>query len=171
MSSVKIVVLGPAAVGKTAITIRLVNRTFRSQYDPTIEDCFRTTRSVEGTEVCLEIYMTIGNGFIIVYSITNHATFYECDQTVDLLLKIRGKDAPWVLVGNKVDLETERQVTKEEATAYAQQKGAICLYETSAKNNINIEDAFITLTSKYLATRNTRKGSASVKDKKQCLLL
>ncbi|BFU21705.1 Ras family GTPase [Entamoeba histolytica HM-1:IMSS-B] len=184
MPSVKIVVLGPPCVGKTAVTIRLVNHVFQQQYDPTIEDCFRTTRNLDGIDVCLDIldtagqdefvsvkqqYMVVGNGFLILYSIISKQSFVECQSTVEMLLRIRDVTVPWMLIGNKIDLKEEREVTQEDALEYAKQKGAVGFLETSAKSNINIEHAFISLAKQILKVRGKQENQ-STKDKK-CFIL
>ncbi|KAL7718048.1 small monomeric GTPase [Entamoeba marina] len=185
MSSIKIVVLGPAAVGKSAITIRLVKRIFTEQYDPTIEDCFRTTRTIKDNEVVLDIldtagqdefisvkqqYMTIGNGFLIVYSIISKSSFEECKEIVEMLLRIREKqEVQWLLVGNKVDLEELREVTTEEANIFAEENNAIKLIETSAKKNINVEESFLLLTQSVIEAKIN--PSPTKKTEKRCLMM
>ena len=173
------------------MTIRLVNRVFQDQYDPTIEDCFRTSRNIMGKEVVFDVldtagqdefvsikqqYMVLGKVFLIVYSITSRQSFEECQSAVELLLKTRSDQAIWALVGNKVDLDSERVITTEEGEKYAKEKGAIGLIETSAKNNLNIDKAFITVIEQFLKLKEERKSASRASEdkkggKKGCLLL
>ena len=58
-----------------------------------------------------EQYMRTGEGFILVYSITARESFEEINQFHQQILRVKDKDNfPMVLVGNKCDLEYERQV-------------------------------------------------------------
>ena len=185
MTCQKIVVFGSAAVGKTAITIRLVHGYFREQYDPTIEDCFRTQRQINDEIILVDIldtagqdefrnireqYMTLGNGFMIVYSITEKSTFDDLNEILESLHKIRDNDVIWILLGNKCDLKDERQVSVEEANQLVEKYHGICLMETSAKNDINVEDSFVLLIKKMIEYQNNNKTNENTKEKK-CLLL
>lgn len=61
-----------------------------------------------------EQYMRTGEGFIIVFSITSRASFEEIIQYQQQILRVKDRDTfPMVLVGNKCDLEGERQVSKQ----------------------------------------------------------
>ena len=185
MTAIKIVVLGSAAVGKSALTIRLVNRVFQARYDPTIEDCYRTTRTVNGQDIVMDVldtagqdefmsvkqqYMLAGNGFFMVYSINSRLTFNECRELVVMLHNIKTDNPVWVLVGNKVDLENERAITHEEAEELAREENAVGLFETSAKNNINVEEAFLKLAE--AVSDRLKLSSNKQKDKsKNCVVL
>ena len=156
----KLVMLGGGAVGKSAITVQLVSGHFVQIYDPTIEDSYRTSISVDGEMVSLDIldtagqeeysalrdqYMRSGDGYVIVYSITSTTSFLEANGFREQLYRVLDKDisehVAIALCGNKCDLESERQVQKEEAEKLAQEWGVI-FKETSAKNKINITETF-----------------------------
>eukprot|EP00004_Rigifila_ramosa_P005147 TRINITY_DN1561_c0_g1_i2.p1 TRINITY_DN1561_c0_g1~~TRINITY_DN1561_c0_g1_i2.p1 ORF type:complete len:135 (-),score=30.41 TRINITY_DN1561_c0_g1_i2:43-447(-) len=117
-----------------------------------------------------EQYYRTGQGFIFVYSITSRQSF---DQLKDRFQAVsRAKDAtsfPVVLVGNKSDLESERQVSTEEGRELAKSFGATFL-ETSAKNKTNVEESF------HAAVRLIRKdkekdgGNAAAPAKKKCVI-
>ncbi len=49
---------------------------------------------------------------------------------------------PFVVLGNKIDLENQRVVSQKRALAWCQNKGNIPYFETSAKEAINVEQAF-----------------------------
>lgn len=60
-----------------------------------------------------EQYMRTGEGFLLVYSITSRASFEEVMAYQKTILRVKDKDYfPMILVGNKCDLTSERQVTK-----------------------------------------------------------
>ena len=95
-------------------------------------------------------YIRIGNGFMLVYSITSRYSFQEIIKLQREILKVKGsmylemdKDYfPMVLVGNKCEwADHERKVTPEEGQALAREFGCRWL-EVSAKKRINIDEAF-----------------------------
>lgn len=155
MAEHKIVVLGGGGVGKSALTIRLVQGSFLEEYDPTIEDSYRKEVEVDAKKCTVDIldtagqeefsslqehWMRNGDAFIIVYSIVARDSF---DQTQTLRDKIlRAKDCedtqapPIVLAGNKCDLADDRVVGETEGLELAEQWGA-AFFETSAKEEIN----------------------------------
>ena len=159
----KLVILGSGAVGKSAITVQLVSGHFVQIYDPTIEDSYRTTISVDGEMISLDIldtagqeeysalrdqYMRSGDGYVIVYSITSTSSFLEASLFREQLYRVLDKELtetiPIVLCGNKCDLETERQVQTNEAQKIADE-WRVLFFETSAKQKINITESFIAL--------------------------
>jgi GTPase KRas len=148
----RITVLGAGSVGKSALTIQLVHQHFVGDYDPTIEDCYKTTLSIDQQSSVLEILDTAGQddfhsmqdqwiregeGFLVVYAINSKSSL---EAAIVLREKIlRAKDSnrvPIVLVGNKCDLEGERQVSKNEAQILANQ-WECPFFEVSAKTKIN----------------------------------
>ena len=156
--SYKVVVIGSGGVGKSCFTIQLISGTFVETYDPTLEDSYRKQMTVDDEEAILNIYDTagqedfsavrdqyirIGEGFICMYSITNEASFKEVSNLRDKICNItEQEDHPVVLVGNKCDLEGDRQVKKDAGEALAKQFGWKFL-EGSAKAKINVSETFV----------------------------
>jgi len=155
----KIVVLGSGAVGKSCLTLRLVQNKFMEDYDPTIEDFYKTTIKVDTQTAQLDILDTAGQddfnsmqdqwiregeGFLLVYSVGSKATF---DQVESLRMKIlRSKNVqkgvPMVVVGNKCDLPAaEHQVDESMGQALAD-SWSCPFMEVSAKSCIRNEDCF-----------------------------
>jgi GTPase KRas len=61
-----------------------------------------------------EQYMRTGEGFLLVYSITSRQSFEEIMTFQQQILRVKDKDYfPIIVVGNKCDLESERQVSKQ----------------------------------------------------------
>ena len=61
-----------------------------------------------------EQYMRTGEGFLLVYSITSRQSFEEITTFQQQILRVKDKDYfPMVVVGNKCDLESEREVTRQ----------------------------------------------------------
>jgi small GTP-binding protein len=90
-------------------------------------------------------YYTQGDGFLLVYSITDRNSLEDLYSIAEQICRIRDVDKfPMVIVGNKADLHNERTVTTEEALKLAVKYDAP-LFETSAKMRVNIEEAIHSL--------------------------
>lgn len=64
-----------------------------------------------------EQYMRTGEGFLLVYSINSRQSFEEITTFQQQILRVKDKDYfPMVVVGNKCDLENEREVTRQGMT-------------------------------------------------------
>ncbi|PPR00500.1 hypothetical protein CVT24_005523 [Panaeolus cyanescens] len=123
----KLVVVGGGFVGKSAITIRFIQGNYiEGGYDPTIEDVYRKQCVIDDEVALLDIldtagqdeyramreqYMRTGEGFLLVYSITSRSSFDELFDFHQQIERIKDMEyTPMVVVGNKCDLEFERQV-------------------------------------------------------------
>jgi len=153
----KLVVLGDGGVGKSALTIRFVTDNFLDEYDPTIEDSYRKPQLIDDQMALLDIldtagqeefssmqdqWMRDGDGFLLVYSIISKSSFEEVRLLYDKILRTKDTDkVPLVLVGNKCDLATGRDVETSEGEDLARSWDCP-FYETSAKMKINNEACF-----------------------------
>lgn len=153
----KLVVVGGGGVGKSCLTIQLIQAHFVDEYDPTIEDSYRKQCMIDDEVALLDVldtagqeeysamreqYMRTGEGFLLVYSITSRQSFEEITTFQQQILRVKDKDYfPMVMVGNKCDLENEREVPKSEGEALAKSFGCKFI-ETSAKSRINVDKAF-----------------------------
>jgi len=169
----KLVLVGGGGVGKSALTVRFIQSHFVEEYDPTIEDSYRKQAVIDDEVALIDVldtagqeeygamreqYMRTGEGFILVYSITARESFEEINQFHQQILRVKDKDNfPMVLVGNKCDLEYERQVGMNEGRDLAKHLGCIFM-ETSAKQPINVDEAF------YSVVREIRKYNKEQKD-------
>jgi len=157
MKEFKVVVLGSGGVGKSALTVQFVSGHFMEKYDPTIEDFYRKEIEVDSCPCVLEIldtagteqfasmrdlYIKNGQGFVVVYSLTNHQTFQDIKPMRDQIVRVKGTErVPILLVGNKIDLESQREVPTVEGMALAQIWGCPFV-EASAKNKMNVNEVF-----------------------------
>lgn len=90
-------------------------------------------------------YMRTGQCFLVVYSVTSRSSFEEVTAIVEQIHRVKDSDdVPVMVVGNKVDLHSSRQVTTEEGGSLANKLGA-GFVETSAKTRVNVEEAFYDL--------------------------
>lgn len=90
-------------------------------------------------------YLQTAQCFVAVYSVTNRTSFEQIPDFLNQALRVKDVDTkklPIVVVGNKSDLESEREVSKEEGRKCADIYDAIFL-ETSAKKNENVERVFL----------------------------
>ncbi|KAI9159196.1 RAS1 protein [Blastocladiella emersonii ATCC 22665] len=156
----KLVVVGGGGVGKSALTIQFIQSHFVDEYDPTIEDSYRKHCVIDDEVALLDVldtagqeeysamreqYMRTGEGFLLVYSITSRNTFEEISTFHQQILRVKDKDTfPMILIGNKCDLEHERMVQLQEGRSLAQHFQCK-LMETSAKQRINVDEAFYSL--------------------------
>ena len=136
---------------------RLVMGRWIEKYDPTIEESYQTTIDIDGKALLIEIldtagqeaysplretFMSSGDGFLLVYSITDDQTLEELRDIRKQILRVhKDKRVPMAIVGNKTDLSSERAVSSQEGKALANEFNAMFL-EISAKNNKGIKDAF-----------------------------
>ncbi|XP_069765672.1 ras-related protein R-Ras isoform X2 [Narcine bancroftii] len=89
-----------------------------------------------------EQYMRSGEGFLLVFAINDRGSFDEISKFHRQILRVKDRDEfPMILIGNKADLEHQRQVTKEESDNLAQQL-KITYLEASAKIRLNVDNAF-----------------------------
>ena len=158
MREYKVVVLGSGGVGKSALTIQFVSNQFHEKYDPTIEDFYRKEIEVDQFPSVLEIldtagteqfasmrdlYIKNGQGFLLVYSVTNMQTLQDLASMRDQIIRVKGTDkVPIILVGNKRDIYDERDVPPEVGQAKADEWNYCPFFETSAKTRYNVNEVF-----------------------------
>jgi len=151
--------IGESSVGKTSLVLRFDNRGFNQKFTTTIGvDYSDRVISIDGKDVKLQIWDTAGQerfhslttsffkraeGFALVFDLNKRDTFDSIARWMKDVQAQAKPDSDIVLVGNKCDV-IERVVTKEEAEELAVQYG-IPYFETSAKENINVEDMFTSL--------------------------
>ncbi|XP_055335533.1 dexamethasone-induced Ras-related protein 1-like [Paramacrobiotus metropolitanus] len=170
----RLIILGSAKVGKTAIVKRFLHNEYTDIYTPTIEDFHRKIYKIRGEAFQLDILDTsgihpfpamrrlsflTGDAFILVYSVDSRESFEEVlrlrEQIVESIrsaastnskIKPKHLPIPMIIAGNKSDRERERVVPAGEvAHALQRIKDHVPCMECSAKENSNISDVFSTL--------------------------
>jgi len=194
--SYRIVVVGSGGVGKSCLTIQYIANRFVADYDPTLEDSYRKQATVNSCECILDIidtagqddfmairesYYTDGDGFVCVYDVTSKTTFQDVEEFHNAILRVKDTDyVPFILVGNKCDIEDKRQIPRSEGEALAKKMGCRFI-ETSAKARKNVDELFaqlvdeiMTFKGKTLKTDSGIKEPGAVKEtgskKKRCSL-
>ncbi|XP_063696517.1 ras-like protein 2 [Culicoides brevitarsis] len=186
----KLVVVGGGGVGKSALTIQFIQSYFVTDYDPTIEDSYTKQCVIDDIPCKLDIldtagqeefsamreqYMRSGEGFLLVFSVTDHSSFDEMFKFHRQILRVKDRDEfPMLMVGNKSDLEFQRHVQLEEAQQLSRQL-KIPYIECSAKNRVNVDQAFhelVRVVRKFqLSERPLVKDEYKRKNKKRCCIL
>lgn len=159
--SFKILLLGDSSVGKTSLLIRYIDGVFGDSHIATIGIDYKVKFvSLNDKKIKLNLWDTAGqerfralaknyfkgaNGFIFVYDITNRKSFDSVKKWVSEAQQMSVvKNFQMFIAGNKVDCEDERVVEQKELIDLAKKYGAHHI-ETSAKDNINVDDMFNTL--------------------------
>ncbi|XP_023233859.1 ras-like protein isoform X2 [Centruroides sculpturatus] len=176
-------------VGKSALTIQLIQNHFVDEYDPTIEDSYRKQVVIDGETCLLDIldtagqeeysamrdqYMRTGEGFLLVFAVNNAKSFEDISMYREQIKRVKdADDVPMVLVGNKCDLPI-RAVDMKQAAEVAKNY-TIPFIETSAKTRMGVDDAFYTLVREIRKDRD-KKGKDKKKNKdkgrrRRCILL
>ncbi|XP_071407494.1 ras-related and estrogen-regulated growth inhibitor isoform X1 [Pithys albifrons albifrons] len=159
-AEVKLAIFGRAGVGKSALVVRFLTKRFIWEYDPTLESTYRHQATIDDEVVSMEILDTAGQedaiqkeghvrwgeGFVLVYDITDRGSFEEMLPLKNLLDEVKKpKNVTLILVGNKADLDHSRQVSTEEGEKLATEL-ACAFYECSAcTGEGNIMEAFYEL--------------------------
>ncbi|KAF2075991.1 hypothetical protein CYY_002698 [Polysphondylium violaceum] len=90
-------------------------------------------------------YCRTGDCFMIVFDLTSRGSFDEVRHLRDHACRVKDRDdVPIIMVGNKLDLQSQRVISRTEADQLARSMG-VPYIETSAKTRINIEEAFFTV--------------------------
>lgn len=164
----KIVTVGPSAVGKTSLILRYTTGKFREYYTPTLGADFSIKNmqfnqnkvklqiwdlgSQDFLEVVRSGYYQGARGVIYMFDVTRSETMEELwawKREVDKHLK----GAVNLVVGNKTDLKSERQVSSDEGAKFAKRFLADYL-ETSVKLNDGVDDTFTTIAKKIVNKTN-----------------
>ena len=154
---VKVVLVGDSGVGKTNIMSKYLKNQFREDSKATVGVEFGSKQfSVEGHQIKAQIWDTAGKerykaitsayykgakGAFIVYDITRKNTFETVNKWVSDITAAADKKITLILIGNKNDLEDQRQVTKEVGEEKAKELG-LAFMETSACSGENLDKAF-----------------------------
>ena len=168
----KMVLFGNAGVGKTSLVERFINDRFEESYISTLGyNVYEKQIKHDGNIISLMIFDIGGqekfrnlrmkyadgahNAFI-VYDINDKESVANVKQWKADLFEFAG-DVPFILIGNKNDLD--RQVPEEIGSKIAKELGALAFFETSAKTGNEVENAFQQLAIKTYDIRFSKSSS------------
>jgi len=162
----KILMIGESGVGKSALLSRFVDNQFDTNFISTIGVDFKIHyMRIDQQDIKLQVWDTAGqerfrtittsyyrgaNGIMIVFDVTDSASFEKVRYWLNELKEHVGPDMPSVLVGNKIDCQRERSVDNATAVRFSQEVG-ISYMETSAKTPEGVTEAYALLVNKMLA--------------------
>lgn len=181
-TSIKLVLLGEAAVGKSSLVLRFVSNDFQENKEPTIGAAFLTQKcTVNDRTIKFEIWDTAGQerfanlahlyyrnaqAALVVYDVTKPASFIKARHWMKELKEQSTKNITIALIGNKYDLimdETSgeeidgaRKVSIEEGKLLADEEGAV-FFETSAKTSYNVNEVFMNIAETILEKMDNAK--------------
>jgi len=160
----KIIIFGDAGCGKTTLTQRFLTNLFKSDQTMTIGVDFEVkSLSVDEQKVKLQIwdfggeerfrfllptYVRGARGGLFLYDITNYSSIAHIDDWLSVIKKeIRADDLfPIIVVGGKVDLVENREVSSADGIKIARSRNVDGFIETSSKTGENVEKTFEALT-------------------------
>jgi len=156
----KLLLIGDSGVGKSCMLLRFADDTYTESYISTIGVDFKIrTISLDGKTIKLQIWDTAGqerfrtitssyyrgaHGIIIVYDVTEMESFNNVKQWLHEIDRYASEGVNKLLVGNKADLVSKKQVDTASAKELADSLSMPFL-ETSAKSATNVEQAFMTM--------------------------
>jgi len=158
----KLLLIGDSGVGKSCLLLRFADDTYTESYISTIGVDFKIrTIQLDGKTIKLQIWDTAGqerfrtitssyyrgaHGIIVVYDVTEMESFNNVKQWLHEIDRYASEGVNKLLVGNKSDLVTKKQVETQTAKDLADSL-SIPFLETSAKSATNVEQAFMTMAS------------------------
>lgn len=177
LAKYKLVFLGDQSVGKTSIITRFMYDNFDRHYQATIGiDFLSKTMYLEDRTVRLQLWDTAGQErfrslipsyirdssvAVVVYDVTNRASFLNTSKWVEDVRAERGNDVVICLVGNKTDLGNDkRQVSTEEGEEKAT-KDDLLFMECSAKAGYNVKSLFRKLATSLPGSPDAANGAAA----------
>ncbi|KAK7913618.1 hypothetical protein WMY93_013829 [Mugilogobius chulae] len=165
----KIILIGDSNVGKTCVVQNFKSGVFTERQQNTIGVDFTVrTLDMEGKKVKMQVWDTAGqerfrtitqsyyrsaHAALIAYDITRRCTFQSVQHWIKEVELYGAANVVMALIGNKCDLEEERQVRFQEACTLAKDKGLLAALETSAKESQNVDEAFMMI-ARELMSRN-----------------
>jgi len=157
---IKLLLIGDSGVGKSCLLLRFSDDSFTPSFITTIGIDFKIrTIELEGKKIKLQIWDTAGQerfrtittayyrgamGILLVYDVTDDKSFANMGNWIRNIEQHASENVNKILIGNKCDLVDKKVIDTARGKALSDQYG-IKFLETSAKNSINVEEAFTEL--------------------------
>ncbi|KAF9163083.1 GTP-binding protein [Actinomortierella ambigua] len=157
---IKLLLIGDSGVGKSCLLLRFSDDSFTPSFITTIGIDFKIrTIELDGKRIKLQIWDTAGQerfrtittayyrgamGILMIYDVTDERSFSNIRNWFSNIEQHASEGVNKILIGNKCDMAERKLISKEQGQALADEFG-IKFLETSAKSNINVEEAFFSL--------------------------
>lgn len=180
--SIKTIIVGDSSVGKSNILTKFADNEFNVNNSTTVGVDYKIVRIDHGQKtIKLLIWDTAGQErfnaivktfyknaqvVILVFDLTNRASFDNIEFWLNQVKGEKIDDPIYILVGNKVDIESKRVILKEEVIKKTTNLKLHGYFESSAKNNICIEEIFLNATKLYSNMKNITDEKKLPKKKK-----
>ena len=178
----KILIIGDSRVGKTCLIQRYANGIFKEDYITTVGLDFHTKQEmINNLTVSIKLWDTAGQerfkaltpsffrnaeGVVLAYDVTNSESFDNLKFWINSIktnLFEKNIFIPIIIIGNKIDLEDMRDISKDIANKFAKENN-FKYFETSAKTGEGVDEAFRDLVNQILA--NSDKNEEASKERK-----
>jgi len=173
---IKLLLIGDSGVGKSCLLLRFSDDTFTTNFITTIGIDFKIrTIELDGKRIKLQIWDTAGQerfrtittayyrgamGILLTYDVTDENSFQNIRNWMKNIEEYAAENVNKILIGNKCDLVEKKVVDSQKGQQLAANYG-IQFLETSAKNNINVEEAFISI-ARDIKTRMIDSGDGEL---------
>mmetsp|Transcript_6346 Transcript_6346/g.10568 ORF Transcript_6346/g.10568 Transcript_6346/m.10568 type:complete len:213 (+) Transcript_6346:83-721(+) len=157
---IKLLLIGDSGVGKSCLLLRFSDDSFTPSFITTIGIDFKIrTIELDGRRIKLQIWDTAGQerfrtittayyrgamGILLVYDVTDEKSFGNIRNWIRNIEQHATESVNKMLIGNKCDMVDKKVIETERGQQLADEY-SIKFMETSAKNSINVDQAFITL--------------------------
>ena len=180
---IQIIMVGESGVGKTSLIRRYTNNIFNTNHLETIGiEFFNKEERINDQIIQIKLWDTAGqeifhsltknfyrkaDGIIIVYDITNKESFDRIQDWVKSVYDNTDtyKEIQMIIVGNKIDLEENREVSKEEGMKIGKYF-EIDFFEASAKNAEGVRNFMIKIIEDILNNKVNNRNSINIKNYK-----
>ena len=177
----KVLLLGNSNVGKSSLFLRFVDDIWNDTFVPTIGVDFKIkTFEIDSKKIKMQIWDTAGqerfkniiasyyrgaHGILLLYDVTDKDSFKNLNNWLIEIEKNANKNVFKILIGNKTDLEDKRVISYNQGKEFADNYG-LKFIETSAKKNLNVNEAFETLGRELMKASSEKKITKQPPNKK-----
>ena len=169
---IKVMALGNSKVGKSCFILRFTENRFEKVYTQTTGIDSKTKLiTIKEKQYILFFYDTLGqeryksiplniikdaDGILLMYDITDQESFDSIPNWIKNIKEHKGSSFPLILLGNKIDLESDRKISKEQGEKLAQENG-LEFFEITNKDGTNVQEAGLAIANKILEKKQKEK--------------